>query len=479
MTTRIAVIGAGAVGKAIAYQFITEGHQCTLFDPHAGPSHSASRVAGGMQGSYSEITVDNQDSDQIKMCLAAHKIFRQWLGQIEQDSGQSVYLNEGAIVFANSVGGPGDLAAIEVMIDKIKQNGDRYELLQASDIPLMQPSAHCQVQKAIYIPSEAGFDAETLHLSLLGAINANPKAQVIAQAATSVSRMDDGKTWLVRSADGQTQSFDQVILAAGAQAEKLLGHELYASLDLPPMYGGKGVALLLENTVNIDTVIRTPNRHGACGSHAVPRKNGLYVGATNRPTLDPVNNGGATAGEINFLFDGIINQISNQFANASLLGTLAAYRPFTADGKPFIGQTNQQGLYLATGTGRTGVLMAPIIAQIIVDEVTGQGARYENPFAPINRAGGYDTIKSASFEQLYLVAKAAVLDVAGAYGTLPLDSADTVAAYIAEFMHQLIGNYKAGQPIDPQMAYIFDNFSTEIAMPLLYQKIVKQRLVRA
>ncbi len=476
MTKRIAVVGAGAVGKAITYQFLTEGHACTLFDPQGGASHSASRVAGGMQGSYSEITADNQNSEQIKFCLDSHKVFRDWLKQIENDSGIEVYLNPGSIVFANNIGGAGDKEAIDVMIKKIQEQGDTYENLMPSDIPFMKPSAHCEVEKAIYIPSEAGFDAETLHQSLFGAIKAYPNANIIADSVAKVSAATQGECWTVTTGDGQNHEFDAVIISAGAQAEKMLGESLYRELALPPMYGGKGVALLMENTLDINTVIRTPNRHGACGSHAVPRKNGLYVGATNRPSLDPVNNGGATAGEINFLFDGIINQINNQFANSPLLDTLAAYRPFTADGKPFIGQTNQPGLFLATGTGRTGVLMAPLIAQVIVDETLEQTPRQANAFSPIDRRGSYETIKTATFEQLYKVAKAAVIDVAGAYGSLPLDSSNTIAAYIAQMLHELVISYANGNKVDPQMAYIFDNFPTEIAVPLLYSKVVSKQL---
>ncbi|ROS05512.1 glycine/D-amino acid oxidase-like deaminating enzyme [Sinobacterium caligoides] len=476
MTKRIAVVGAGAVGKAITYQFLTEGYNCTLFDPQGGASHSASRVAGGMQGSYSEITEDNQDSKQIKFCLDSHKVFRSWLKQIENDSGIEVYLHQGSIVFANSIGGIGDKEAINVMIKKIQEQGDTYENLMPSDIPFMKPSSHCEVEKAIYIPSEAGFDAETLHESLFGAIKAYPKANVVADSVTDITPVTKGECWAVTTTNGETHEFDSVIISAGAQAEKLLGESLYSELALPPMYGGKGVALLMENTLDINTVIRTPNRHGACGTHAVPRKNGLYVGATNRPSLDPTNNGGATAGEINFLFDGIINQINNQFANSALLGTLAAYRPFTADGKPFIGQTNQPGLFLATGTGRTGILMAPLIAQIIVDEVMGKTPRQENVFTPIDRKGSYETIKTATFEQLYTVAKAAVIDVAGAYGSLPLDSSNTIAAYIAQMLHELVISYANGNKVDGKIMYIFDNFPTEVAVPLLYSTVVSKQL---
>jgi len=48
---RIAIVGAGVVGVATAWQLCRDGHEVTLVDAHAGPAGGASH-ANGAQLSY-------------------------------------------------------------------------------------------------------------------------------------------------------------------------------------------------------------------------------------------------------------------------------------------------------------------------------------------------------------------------------------------------------------------------------------------
>ena len=51
--------------------------------------------------------------------------------------------------------------------------------------------------------------------------------------------------------------------------------------------------------------------------------------------------------------------------DARLTGSWSNFRPFAADGLPVLGKTGVDGLLLATGHYRTGILLAPITAEII------------------------------------------------------------------------------------------------------------------
>ena len=74
-----------------------------------------------------------------------------------------------------------------------------------------------------------------------------------------------------------------------------------------------------------------------------------------------------------------------------LAETCAGLRPGTPDNGPVVGGTGRapDGLLLATGHYRNGILMSPVTADAIVARLTGQPAAAEwEPFAPGRFAAG-------------------------------------------------------------------------------------------
>ena len=58
-------------------------------------------------------------------------------------------------------------------------------------------------------------------------------------------------------------------------------------------------------------------------------------------------------------------------ASATLLQHTACLRPLTPDGVPIIGRAPQwENVYLATGGGKKGILLSPIIGQATADLIT-------------------------------------------------------------------------------------------------------------
>jgi glycine oxidase len=58
-------------------------------------------------------------------------------------------------------------------------------------------------------------------------------------------------------------------------------------------------------------------------------------------------------------------------AELELEETLAGFRPATPDSLPLIGPRND-GLWLATGHGRDGVLLAPLTADLVAGALAGE-----------------------------------------------------------------------------------------------------------
>jgi glycine oxidase len=82
-----------------------------------------------------------------------------------------------------------------------------------------------------------------------------------------------------------------------------------------------------------------------------------HVGFNDTPT---------TAGRDDILTN--LSRVLPSLADAGIEGHTACLRPLADDGIPIVGPaTNRNNVYLATGTGRSGLLLAPGIAQAIAD----------------------------------------------------------------------------------------------------------------
>ena len=91
----------------------------------------------------------------------------------------------------------------------------------------------------------------------------------------------------------------------------------------------------------------------------------------------------STQGARESIIEGAV-EIMPLLREARLVLQTACLRPISKDGLPLIGEVpGWEGLYLATGGGRKGILLAPAMAQAIADLITsGQTNLPIEPFAP-------------------------------------------------------------------------------------------------
>jgi glycine oxidase len=77
---------------------------------------------------------------------------------------------------------------------------------------------------------------------------------------------------------------------------------------------------------------------------------------------------GVTLDGLRQLID-IATQVAPRLGNAPVLDHWSGFRPGTLDGLPLVGPTHLQGLWLASGHYRNGILLAPVTAQLVCDHI--------------------------------------------------------------------------------------------------------------
>lgn len=154
-----------------------------------------------------------------------------------------------------------------------------------------------------------------------------------------------GRITGVQTRDAQVQGFDVVVVAAGAFSNQLI-RNLPELADVPPVFSGAGVAVVIE-----------------------------YLGATNYLVGEPVQHPLFEA--LRFVLDCVQGQIHRGFADSRISAVHTGNRPVSVDAAPIIGATRVEVLFLATGTYRAGVHLSPLIGEYIAAVVQGQPGRQQ------------------------------------------------------------------------------------------------------
>ncbi len=211
---------------------------------------------------------------------------------------------------------------------------------------------------------------------LLAWLNGSLQWQNVELYATRIVRVlhDAGHACGVEDENGVAYGAGTVLLAGGVRARSLVPEEA-GRRRIPPLFAGTGAAILAgQPPARIDQVVRTPNRSFSCGLHLLPRNgNAVYIGATNNPSSQLLML--PSLSDVEFLINCATRQVNRGLARVPVLGLRAGNRPITLDLYPVVGRTEMAGLWIATGTYREGLTMAPVLAdRLVADILDGQNS---------------------------------------------------------------------------------------------------------
>ncbi|WP_031107630.1 FAD-dependent oxidoreductase, partial [Streptomyces sp. NRRL S-146] len=180
-------------------------------------------------------------------------------------------------------------------------------------------------------------------------------------------------------ADGTETTAGQVVLAGGSLSGRLAG---VPQDVLPPVRPVKGQVLRLTMPRRHGQFLSRTVRAVVRGSHVylVPRASGeLVVGATSEELGWDTT---VTAGGVYELLRDA-HELVPGITELPLTETRAGLRPGSPDNAPLLGPTGLEGLLLATGHYRNGVLLTPVTGDAMAHVLaTGELPEEARPFTP-------------------------------------------------------------------------------------------------
>ena len=367
------VVGGGIIGLATAWRARQSGLSVTLLE-RGRTGEGASHVAAGMLAPVSEVEFGEAGGRVLDLGLRSAALWPAFAAELEERTGLGVGLRRtGTLVVAHD---EDEARELERQLEFRETLGLRVRRLLPGAARELEPALAPTIRLALHAPEDHSVDPRLVLAALRRACELegvlvrehSPVAHVEhdSDAATDghgPPHEDGGRVTGVRLKDGELMAAGQVVLAAGAWTADV-GLPAGASIPVRPV---KGQILRLRDPAGPGLLSGVLRYHGG---YLVPRGDGRYVlGATMEERgHDPHPTAG---GVYELLRDA--HELVPGIEELRIEELSVGLRPSTPDNAPAIGPGALEGLVWATGHHRNGILLAPLTAELVSQELTGAG----------------------------------------------------------------------------------------------------------
>jgi glycine oxidase len=348
-------VGGGVIGLASAWRAAQRGARVCVLE-RAEPPAGATNVAAGMLTPVGELTFGEREL--LDLRLASDALWADFAAEVEAAGGEATGFQRcGALHVALDRDEAGELRRHH---DLQRELGLEAEWLTPTRCRELEPGLVPNFVGGVLAGSEASVDPRALALALVAALR-----EAGGELRTGTEVIDglwDGER-LVGVRTTLDVHADAVVLCNGAWS----GQTAWLPEEArPPVRPVKGETVELrprEGEPAPAARIVASER-----VYLVPRPDGrLIVGATQEERgFDTV----VTAGGVHELLREAYRVLPD-VAEMEFAGTIAGLRPGTPDNLPIVGRGAVDGLVLATGHFRSGILLAPLTADTVAATLAG------------------------------------------------------------------------------------------------------------
>ena len=341
------IVGGGAIGLSIAWRSKERGLDVAVIDEKFG--HGASWAAAGMLAPVTEVHYGEEAVLQIN--LESSRRYPRFAADLAAASGREVgYRQSGTLIVAPD---GDDFAALNELFAFQCRLGLDARPLKPSEARSMEPALAPSIRGAFFIEGDHHVDNRLLVGALEEACRRSG-VELISGRVEEVITTGDRVTG-VRLDDREVEAAT-VVLAAGSWSGRIAGIPERAR---PPVRPVKGQLLYLKGSETSPLLSR--NVRGL-DVYIVPRTDGrIAVGATvEEKEFDTT----VTADAVYTLLRDAYELIPG-LRELELLEMVVGFRPGSPDNAPMLGPSAVDGLVIATGHYRNGILLAPVTADEI------------------------------------------------------------------------------------------------------------------
>ncbi len=349
----IIVIGAGIIGCAIADELAHRGVSVEIVDERP-VGMGATQASAGVLAPYIET---REGHPLLDLTVRSLDLYKDFVERAVAESGVPVaYRRNGTITIAVE---ESDWSALQASAEFLCRRGVTASLLDGAAAKSEEPHLADSAVGALLIEDHGFVGANDLTRALVASARRRG-AQLIEQSRVRrVFTQDDD---FVVETDRGTLTADAVVVAAGSWSGEIGVDGVTTRLPVRPV---RGQLVYLNWT---GAPLRRVTWTHRC--YFVPWDDGtLLVGATMEEAGFDER---VTVAGVRDLLESACELVPHAWS-AGFLGARVGLRPGTPDDLPVIGMSaSLPNLFYATGHYRNGVLLAPLTAKLVADELLDQ-----------------------------------------------------------------------------------------------------------
>ncbi|MFK7927868.1 MAG: glycine oxidase ThiO [Myxococcota bacterium] len=350
------VVGAGIIGLSCAFEAASRGMRVRVLD-RGSPGAGASGVAAGMLAPLAE--AHDMPDEWVRIGVQSAELYGGFIERVEVMGGPAGFLSRGTLLVAADRDQARDLDQLERAHERLGMAAERISI---REVIRREPALSPRVAGALWCADDHAVNPAELCAALVRAIRALGGTIETGVHVEGVSSEGPGLGVRVVGAKVDTPRLARrVLVAAGLHSAEVLPIELRSELDmgLRPV---KGQVLILKGDPLISRVVRTPR------VYLVPRGNRLVVGASEE---EVGHHSEPLAGVTMDLLYEAWRTVPGVY-ELELEQIVVGHRPSTRDGCPVVRPVGPEGLFVATGHHRHGILLAPWTAHVFAQWLDSQ-----------------------------------------------------------------------------------------------------------
>lgn len=361
---RVAIVGAGVIGAAVAEALAARGTQVAMFDMRA-PGAGASQASAGVLCPYIEAT---PGSALLALGTRSLAMWDEFAAGLMARSGRTFdYQRRGTLEVALT---ESECAHLQVTAAWLAHQGIAHTFLEGPALHGCEASVSTEALAGLHVHDHGFVHVPHLVAALLQA--ARLQGTTI-ETPREILQIDPQATTVRVRVDGTWREYDECVLATGSWTSRVRVTGM-PQLPVRPIRGQ-----LLQLTWNGPSAPTRSIWGTQC--YTVPWSDGsLLVGATVEDVGFDEN---STAEGVAGLLDAV-RALLPSARSAAVREVRVGLRPATADALPLLGPwPTCPRLVVAAGHYRNGILLAPLTADVVtrllVDEDVDQALAITRP----------------------------------------------------------------------------------------------------
>jgi glycine oxidase len=357
MHSDVIVVGGGLMGCSVAYRLAKDGANVTVLE-RSIPGAEASSAAAGILGP----TVESfDDALALQLGRRSRELHAELAEELDEQFGIDVGFRRCGII--KVAFHENELEQLEQQAERLRVQGVRCERWDPEELVAREPACNRAALGALSIAEDAQVEPK----KLLSAVALGAEREGVTFRTGSTVRAvhtDGGRVRGVQLGDEALEA-DRVVVAAGSWTTLIPG----LPFDSETIYPVRGQMITTQTRPPIFRRIV----FGA-GGYVVTRPDGRVLCGS---TMERVGfQRGITFGGMADVIDKA-TRIAPDLRNATIEAHWSSFRPGTPDGLPLVGETRIEGLFIASGHYRNGILLAPLTAELIGQAMSGQATSRE------------------------------------------------------------------------------------------------------